>query len=152
MKEDVKPFIEKSQLAVDFYKAMKKELGEEQALKILASAFNERATDAGKARAKKFGNNSLEALAEHYHQAAAANPNMEVLEVTDSYIATKFLRCRFCEAFAELGVPELTSLLCASDYVLIEAYNPNMFLVRTKTLFDGDDCCDHKWTLKTEED
>lgn len=150
MKEDVRPFIDKSKLAVNFYKAMKEELGEEQALKILARAFNEQATADGKAVANKFDNNTLENLAEHYLQAAAANPNMEVLEVTDSYIATKTMRCRFCEAFAELGAPELTSLLCASDYVYIKGYNPNMFLVRTKTVFDGDDYCDHKWTLKTE--
>ena len=37
---------------------------------------------------------------------------------------------------------------CAEDAQVVTGYNPSITVNRTKTLMEGDDCCDHRNTLK----
>lgn len=148
MKSDLQPWIDKYELAVAFARAFRDDLGEPRTLTILARAFETLQVEAGKTLAESLGSNTLEALAEDIRKRAAERDTLEVVEVTDRYIATRITRCRAAEAFAELGAPELCRLYCDSDYAYIQAFNPDMTLVRTKTLAAGDDCCNHIWALR----
>jgi hypothetical protein len=40
---------------------------------------------------------------------------------------------------------------CALDFGETEAFSSDVILKRTKTLMQGDDCCDHCYTLKKQE-
>jgi hypothetical protein len=52
-----------------------------------------------------------------------------------------------------LGIPELgTSLSCARDFALINGFNPNITLKRTKTLMEGADCCDFRYRVQQNEE
>jgi hypothetical protein len=51
-----------------------------------------------------------------------------------------FTRCGLCKLCAAEGLPELTSLLCATDYMTAEMMGVK--LEREKMLSTGDDCCD----------
>jgi len=152
MGSDLQPWIERYELAVAFAEAFKEELGEPRTLTILARAFEKLQIENGKALAESLGSNTLDAMAEDIRRRAAERDALEVLEVTDRYIATRITRCRAAEAFAALGAPDLCRLYCDSDYAYIEAYNPNMTMVRTKSLAAGDDCCNHIWVLKNGEE
>ena len=103
---------------------------------------------AAKELATKLGSNSFEALAEHYRRMDSERENLHILEITDRRIATKISRCRAWEAFKHLGAPELCKAYCDSDYAYIKAFNPNMQLIRTKTIADGDNHCDHVWAIE----
>jgi len=147
MDEQLQQRIREYELAVAFAKEFMAEIGEKRSLEIMSQAFGKVQVKAGRDLAKQLGSNALEALAAHFSKLAAEKDNVEVLEVTDQHIAMKVSRCCAWEAFQELGAPELCKLYCDSDHAYIKAFNPKMRLVRTKTIADGDDCCDHVWAM-----
>ena len=147
MDQQLQQMIEKYELAVAFANEFMAEIGEERSLKIIRRAFEKVQVNAGSDLARQLGSNTLEALAGHFRKLEAEMDNLEVLEVTDQHIALKISRCRAWEAFQRLGAPELCQLYCDSDHAYIKAFNPKMKLSRTKTIADGDDCCDHIWAM-----
>lgn len=136
--------IKQYEMAVAFAKEFIEELGEERALPIIARALEKMQIKAARQLAEKLGSNSLEALAEHYRRTAPER----VLEVTDRHIALKIPRCLSWEAFNYLGAPEICRLYCNTDDAYIKAFNPRMKMIRTKTISNGDEYCDHIWALE----
>lgn len=57
------------------------------------------------------------------------------------------VRCTFCPwaaLYRELGASDVGyRLFCALDEPLVRALAPTVTFTRTKTLMEGDDCCDH---------
>lgn len=148
MRPDLQEFVDRYRVAVAFARAFVEELGKEQAYPIIQRAFEEMQVEAARELADELGDNSLETLADHYRQRAAESDTLEVVEVTDRQIGLKITRCRSFEALSHLGMPELCRLYCNSDHAYIRAFNPNMRMVRTKTIASGDDYCDHTWVLE----
>ena len=140
--------IDRYELAVAFAREFVEELGEKRAFPIIQRAFEKLQVRNGQKLAEKLGSNSFEALAENNREMAAELDGFEVLEITDREIKTKITRCVAYEAFEALGMPELCGLYCESDYPYIKAYNPDMKLVRSKEIANGDEYCDHIWTLE----
>lgn len=149
MDEAVRARIKEYSLAVAFAQAFADEVGEERMLAVVARAFEAVQIRAGRELAEELGSNALDALAEHLYKKAAGNEYMDVLEVTEQRIALKFSRCYAWEAFQHLGARELCPVYCDSDHAYIQAFNPEMRLVRTQTIAGGDDCCDHVWEIVT---
>lgn len=152
MDESLQLWIDRYSLAVAFAEELMAELGKAHALTVLARAFEKVQVKAGQDLATSLGDNSLQALAEDMRKRAAERDNLEILEVTDTYIATRISRCRSAEAFARLGAPDLCRLYCDSDYAYIRAFNPRMRMVRTRTIAAGDAYCNHIWALDAEEE
>jgi len=51
--------------------------------------------------------------------------------------------CLFAKVFRDMGAADLGYvMICRPDFVSTPAYCPNVSLRRTKTLMQGDDCCD----------
>jgi len=50
---------------------------------------------------------------------------MKILEDTPEKYSFKVTRCVFHELFSYLGVPELTSIICAVDNAIFNTYLPN---------------------------
>jgi hypothetical protein len=61
-------------------------------------------------------------------------------------------KCKFAEYFKELNEPELGKILmCDFDYYIAEIGEPVVELARTKTIMDGDDCCDFRYTFNHDK-
>ena len=62
---------------------------------------------------------------------------------------TKFdmLRCPYCEVAKRYGCPEIVPAFCHTDDVNNENAHPRLHWKRTKTLGNGDDCCDFEIEL-----
>ncbi len=58
----------------------------------------------------------------------------------DSDFYVTFTNCGLCHLLKTEGLPELTPLLCETDYVTVEMAGAR--LTRTKTLAEGAECCD----------
>ena len=57
-------------------------------------------------------------------------------------------KCKFAEYFREINEPELGNILmCDFDYYVAEIGKPTVELTRTKTLMDGGDCCDFRYSF-----
>ena len=58
-------------------------------------------------------------------------------------------KCPMADAYKSIGrVDYGLRFHCAEDANVATAYNPSIKFERTKTLMEGDDCCDHRYTLK----
>jgi hypothetical protein len=57
--------------------------------------------------------------------------------------------CPLAGLYRQMGGPEWGyRLYCAMDSRLVEQFNTRIGFVRTKTLMEGEDCCDHFYYLK----
>lgn len=67
--------------------------------------------------------------AEHHHQMQHGlvrfNEHDEIVESAGS-LQFHITRCRFFEAFSDMGLPGLTEVFCRSDEVIFNEYSPDM--------------------------
>jgi len=62
-------------------------------------------------------------------------------------------RCKFAEYFMELNEPELGKILmCDFDHYIAEIGEPVVELTRTKTIMEGADCCDFRYTFNHDKE
>lgn len=68
----------------------------------------------------------------------------EVLEDSDEKFEVHITKCRYADFYLEQGEPEIGyAMHCALDFGEAEAFSPDIVLKRTKTLMQGDRCCNH---------
>lgn len=69
-----------------------------------------------------------------------------IVEDTDRAIEAKVTECLWAKTYREAKAAELGYILCCyPDFPSASAYNPKLKLIRTKTLMQGDDCCNFRW-------
>lgn len=69
-----------------------------------------------------------------------------IIEDTDRAIEQKVTECLWAKTYREAEAADLGYILwCYPDFALARAFNPKLKLIRTKTLMQGDDCCNHRW-------
>ena len=74
----------------------------------------------------------------------------EVLEDTNRKFAVKITKCRYADFYRGHGEPGIGyAMHCALDFGEAEAFSSDIILKRTKTLMQGDSCCDHCYERKT---
>lgn len=75
--------------------------------------------------------------------------NIEEVAITeedDSKSVCMVTQCVHATVFEKLGAPEIGYLLhCKQDFPAASAIHPNVGLRRSKTLMQGDDCCDFEY-------
>ena len=71
---------------------------------------------------------------------------MEVIEESGKRYAFRVTRCLFHELFSQLGVPELTSIMCSIDNAIFNTYLPEKLTFHRNglhnTIADGKEFCD----------
>jgi hypothetical protein len=88
-------------------------------------------------------------------QAAAARAGaheMEVVERSLTRSVSNVRKCIWAEAFRSQGAADIGyPWKCKQDYALASAIHPRFKMKRTKTLMQGDDCCDFTWYWEEDE-
>ena len=70
----------------------------------------------------------------------------EILNNNESVFEMKFTECLWAKTFREADASEIGYAgVCYQDYPMTKAFNPNLKLIRDKTLMQGQDCCHFKW-------
>ena len=73
----------------------------------------------------------------------------EVLKDSDDKFAVKITKCKYADFYIEKGEPEIGyAMHCALDFGETEAYSSEIILERTKTIMQGDSCCNHCYSKK----
>lgn len=133
------------------YEEMVAAMGEEQAQAILDSAIRKAAIKAGADFAAKTpgGTNlrTFQELQDLWTQDDALV--IDVVKATDTAFHYTVKRCRYAETYREMGLGKIGHLLsCNRDGVFCTGYDPRIKLERTKTLMQGDDCCNFEYRLE----
>lgn len=73
----------------------------------------------------------------------------DVIERTDRVCELRVTECLWAKTFREAGAADIGhAVCCAGDWANCRAFNPKLRLERTKTLMQGDDCCNYRWVLE----
>lgn len=64
-------------------------------------------------------------------------------------VELKVSECLWAKTFRGAEAGDLgNALVCDSDYAAAEGFNPKMRMIRSKTLMQGHDCCNHRYVLE----
>ena len=127
------------------------ELGYAKAVEIAQKVISEDAVLSGKTMAKKYSGNSVAELSrivkEVWGQDGAIK--IEKIKETANELFFDVIHCRYVEIYEKLGIKDLGfTLSCSRDFPFMEGFNPAIKLKRTKTIMEGADYCDFRYTKK----
>jgi hypothetical protein len=75
----------------------------------------------------------------------------EIKEQTPTSYREKTLACIFAKVCRDLDAAGLGYVMFyATDFPLARVFNPRLLLERTKTLMQGDDCCDFHYVWEKD--
>jgi hypothetical protein len=73
----------------------------------------------------------------------------QIIEDTPSAFETKVTECLWAKTYREANAGDLGYILsCYGDYASAEGFNPKMRMIRTKTLMQGNDCCNQRYVIE----
>jgi hypothetical protein len=148
------PILTRRRIEAEFargvYDAMKAELGEAAAQRILAAAVIRMAREGAARMAPDAPGgapdlDSFRALQSLWTAEDALTT--EVLESTPTTFNFNVTRCRYAEMYRAMGLADLGAVLsCNRDGAFCEGYDPKLKLTRTQTLMGGATHCDFRYT------
>jgi hypothetical protein len=140
------------QAAIPLMKALAAETGREKLVEMLKRASSAAAVEEVREGLKKNPKNDLAT-----YTAEVRNPGplfkhaltYTVVEDTPTAVEMRISECLWAKTFREADAADIGyALLCHSDFASAPAFNPKMEMIRTKTLMQGNDCCNHRWVMK----
>lgn len=128
---------------------LREELGDEETIRLLKLQSERRAQRGGTARAGRSPDTTWETFTAIFRPPALQDTiTHEVVEDTEKVFSLRVTECLHAEEFklsrmdGEIG----HAAFCYGDFHMPGAFNPNFRLERTKTLMQGDDHCDHRYS------
>jgi hypothetical protein len=135
-------------------RAFREEVGDERALEVVRRVVAGLARESGAELARSVGEASLSAFAsclDRWKEGGALEIRM--IERSDDRLAFDVTRCRYAEMYRALGLADLgSSLSCVRDFALVEGFNPEVELTRTRTIMEGAESCDFRFRRRDAAD
>jgi hypothetical protein len=73
----------------------------------------------------------------------------EILTDNENVLEIRYTECLSAKTFREADAADIGYAgLCYQDYPWTKQFNPNLKLIREKTLMQGHDCCHFKWVME----
>jgi hypothetical protein len=136
---------------IPIMKKMAEEQGKDLFLETLKKAAAAAAVENMKNMAKSFPKRDLAMMAIF----TKTNPlfqramSFEFVEETKNAFEIKVSRCLWAETFHRANAAEIGyASICYPDYPMTTAFNPKIKMIRTKTLMQGHDCCNHRYVME----
>lgn len=139
-----------AQVLVPLVKALRAELGEEQADALVRKALGDLYRRLGDRWWRSRSGNDLGANAAALLEWSSAGDALEyqVLKKTPDGFEADVTQCRYAQFFKHIGAPELGFLLvCSSDFPITEGFGNGVQLTRTQTIMQGASHCDFRYAL-----
>jgi len=107
----------------------------------------QRNIDRWKKLKKEFKDNSLETFCNFMEKSCAGTCEFEKTKDEKNHKKYKYSRCAWADIFRKLDAEDIGFWICEADEPVVKTFNPNIKFKRTKTLMQGDDCCDHEFYI-----
>lgn len=140
-----------AEMAALLIEAFTQAVGREKTMEIVTKAIAEDAVLSGRKLAARYSGNTMEVLSRIVKEVWAEDDAMKmtIISETDDELHFDVTHCGYTEAYRRLGILDLGVVLsCSRDFVFPEGFNPDIELVRTKTIMEGADCCDFRYRRK----
>jgi hypothetical protein len=133
-------------------RGLEKEIGSEKFVAMLKRIIDEGNERRSAEFAKKLGKNDLAAYTQNFRQADGFYQKaltFQVVEDTPRAFEVKVTECLWAKTYRDVQAADLGYVLsCYGDFTAAQGFNHKMRLVRTKTLMQGEDCCNHRYVLE----
>lgn len=133
-------------------KQMAVRMGQDQFMEVLREAGMESGREAGAALAASSPNNDLATFAENLRTPPPLYEGaltFEIVEDSPNAFEVRVSECLWARTFQEADAADIGyACICHPDYTYAEGFNPSMKMIRTKTLMQGHDCCNHRWVVE----
>jgi hypothetical protein len=133
---------------IEFIKTLQDELDEKEVLRLL----NINSANVGKRIGSRQAENSPDQKFRTFTETFRGPQmerflTMEITEDTDKVFEIRATECIWAKVFRDAGLGgEIGhAAVCNMDYYWPTAFNPDFKMERTKTLMQGDDCCNHRY-------
>lgn len=133
---------------------LRRQLGDEELIRLLRAYSTELGTAQGAAQKENFPDNSFATFTAQFRPPNYGNNlTHEVVEDSETVFELKVTECIWAQVWKEGGVDgEIGhAAVCNMDYSWPTSFNPDIRMERTKTLMQGDECCNHRYILSTQE-
>jgi len=132
-------------------KGFAREIGDSKAFSIAKKIICEDAVLSGKSLAENYSGCSLEALLKIVEEVWAEDGTLEIknIRLNEDTLCFDVTYCGYAKMYERLGIKDLGSLLsCCRDFTFMDGFNPEIELIRTKTIMEGADICDFRYKKK----
>ena len=130
-------------------RAFAEEFGKEKTYDLVRKTMQDISRNLGKEISLDGGGleNLKEKCISNWNEGGALEVNMK--EDLDSVLSFDVTRCEFANLYKELGFGDIGTLIsCDRDASFLEGFDPELELVREKTIMDGDPLCDFCYRRK----
>ena len=133
-------------------RAVTQRIGRDEALAILQEVNQQEAFQRGQSMMEKEEQNGIEDLVNEVAGWGEGGVwEMDVLEKTPTTYFFNVTRCPYYEKYLELGLEEFgVGFSCCRDEPFARGFNPQLELVRTKTIMEGANHCDFRYYLRAK--
>jgi predicted ArsR family transcriptional regulator len=81
--------------------------------------------------------------------AGGGSLEVEIIATSEDRLDFNVNRCSYAEFYKELGLADLGYLVhCNRDHAMIDGFNPDLKLTRTRTIMEGAPHCDFRFAKK----
>ncbi|MFX1252189.1 MAG: L-2-amino-thiazoline-4-carboxylic acid hydrolase [Promethearchaeota archaeon] len=99
--------------------------------------------------AEEEGNNTIDDLIDILWESLRRVGGEYTVEETTEGVQIYCTKCPIADSYLKIGKPHFGLIFhCITDPHICEGFNPNIKFRRSKTLMNGDDCCDHHYSMK----
>ncbi len=132
-------------------KKLSSRIGNDRFLEMLREASSEEASENSTWRVKSEPGRDLENFAQLLTTRLMTRPIYrsalvwDIVERSRTAFEIRISQCLWAKTFRAEDAAEIGyASVCYADYALT---NPTIKLIRTKTLMQGNDCCNHRWVM-----
>ena len=132
-------------------KAFVNKIGYDNTMEIVKQVVREDAILSGRTLADQYGGNSLKELSKIVNEVWANDEALKIkmMKEDEGELSFKVISCKYADMYEKLGIKELGCVLsCSRDFSFMEGFNPEIELIRTKTIMGGSECCDFRYVRK----
>ena len=128
-----------------------REIGFEKAIEIAKNVIRQDAVASGKKSAREYSGNTLAELSKIVKEVWAKDNalTLEMLQENDTALFFDVTHCEYEQMYVRMGIEDIGFILsCNRDISFMEGFNPQIELKRTKTIMEGAECCDFRFSLR----
>ncbi len=132
-------------------KSFEAQVGKDKLIEMLKKASMESAGQAAKDLAKSLPKNDFTTFKSSFKNILVDRfwkhvLTLDIVEDTDTAFEVKIKECLWAKTFREADAAEIGyAAICHGDYGYASAFNPKVKMIRTKTLMQGHDICNHRY-------
>jgi hypothetical protein len=150
------PIIQPHRGVLAIVRELERVLGKEEAHRLVGDVIERERVKISKEMARRNPINSFRDFVELFEGEMSdvwSHANVDEPAVyTENTRSVRTVACLWAETWREWGAEDIGYMYeCKPDFAAIKALHPSLRLERTKTLMQGDDCCDFKFIWENGE-